>query len=181
MSGDVETPYTESDIKLIPLIANNTKILRVMLVNSSYSREQIIDAVPGLQMAIEMKHRTMAHVHWETKQAWSYIDFHVNSKANSGPHKDKPCFQVNVRLEVRYLYDGTGVKQEDVERALNALCHTSALSHGWSFIRQHIHDAMSRMLLPPIELPLYTGPIWGQPKIEQRKRSSTASKVKHTK
>lgn len=153
-----DPPFHPDDLKLLPGISNKIRFMRAMVVSSSYYRDQILDEIPNLKIKIEIKYRTIAFVNVERKQAWSHLELSIIAFPQDGKLTDRNPFKIDTKFEVRYDASNVELAPEEFQRALNAFCHTASPLHGWSFLRQHIHDAMSRMLLPPLELPLMPAP-----------------------
>lgn len=156
MSSTVQAPlpYTQEDLALIPPFLPSLTLIRVILVSSRYCRNEILDQHPNMEMNVAFENQVTVHVDAPSKQAWAFLDMKCKAIPASAEFKGKVPFEVEARIEVRYLSTQKDLDAEQFTKALNAFCHTTSLAHGWSFFRQHLVDAMSRMQLPPILLPL---------------------------
>ena len=158
MKSTQELPYTAEDLALVPRFVQNVGLARVVVISSNYFRDPIIDQHPELQMQLDINHKTTVYTDFDSKQAWANLELALIAIPNDKNLKDTTPFKIEATIEVRYVYGGKDLKGDQFSKVMNAFCHTGALSHAWSFFRQLVHDALSRMLLPPFMLPLYFHP-----------------------
>lgn len=154
MKAGQSPPFTAEDLELSKKLVPGIQIMRIMVVSSNYFRDPIIDEIPALQMRVDINSNVNVFVSAE-RQAWSMITLSIKGVPISPGPEEKIAFSIETQVEIRYDAKAVEIPAEDLPRALNAFCHFNSPLHTWSFFRQHIHDAMSRMLLPPIDLPIY--------------------------
>ena len=179
MSKKPKLPYSPEDLATVREIAAKVNIVRIMVVSSNYFRDEILDAIPGIEMRIDLQHQITAFVPFEVKQAWIYLDLAVIATTTTPGHEGQVAFKIDTRLEIRYDATNVTIESKALHRALNAMCHVSGPLHGWSYLRQHIQDAMGRMMLPPMLLPLL--PVFEPGTIPVESKTHNAAPVKKTK
>ena len=153
-----ELPYNPDDIRIFNDKLQNIMITRILILNSSYHRDEIIDNVTELQMTLNIENKTTVYTNPEHKQAWAHVHLVLSGKPMAQEHKDKVAFKIEATLEARYTYNANDLSDSEFSRLMNAFCHTSGLTHTWSFFRQLIVDSLSRMMMPPVMLPLLFNP-----------------------
>jgi len=173
-----DLPYTQEDLALVPKFIPELSIIRVVLISSRYCRDEAIDANPSMEMNVAFENKVTAFVDAPTKQAWALVDMRCVATPSLPEFKTIIPFEVECRFEVRYLSNQTSIDDKEFQKALNAFLHTVSPSHAWSFFRQHLVDAMGRMLLPPILLPLLISPEFGQGKVAVKEPKNTKSRDK---
>lgn len=149
--------FNPEDINLVPQILDGLQIMRLVMLSSSFNRDAILDEHPTIEMQIGTTNQITAYVDAPTKQAWARINLSLFASPIDPQFKDKTPFKIESLIEARYTTTKE-VPDEVFNRAMTAFCLTASLPHAWSFFRQHTVDAMSKMNLPVVLLPLLIQP-----------------------
>jgi len=164
-----ELPYKPEDVKLFQNHLKNIILIRVLILRSNYYRDEIIDQVEGLQMGLNIENNVTVYTNPEHKQAWAHVHLVLSGKCLAQEYNDKVAFKIEATIEARYAYNSNDLSDSEFSRSMNAFCHTVSTTHTWSFFRQLIVDSLSRMMLPPVMLPLMFNPniqaVKSQPKV----------------
>jgi len=173
-----DLPYKPEDLALIPKYVQNIGLMRVAVISSSYFRDPILDQHPELQMQLNTTYKTTVYTNPDSKQSWAHIEFAVTAIPIDKNFISSVPFKIESTIEVRYTYSGADLEGQEFSKVLNAFSHTTAVSHAWSFFRQIVYDALSRMLLPSFAMPLFYHPGLVLPDPHSPKVAKTAPKPK---
>jgi hypothetical protein len=147
--------FTIEDLKLLKSFADKIQIGAIRILKHAYFRDNILDEEPTMQMKVGFQLNNTGFVDSNNKTLATQVTLVVYGEPLDEKFKDKVPFRVETTVEIHYdASSAAELTPEDAHRGLTALCHSSSPVHVWPFLRQQVHEAMSKMLMPPIELPI---------------------------
>lgn len=147
-------PYKPEDLAMVHKYVKDIAIMRVLVISTNFFRSELIDQHPDMQMKVNIENEVTAYTNPEHKQAWAHIKLALFTNPINTEFNEAVPFKIETVIETRYEYKGDELFGEMFTRVMNAFCHTASVTHAWSFFRQQVVDALGRMMLPPIMLPL---------------------------